>query len=59
MNVMELVHVRLHPTLISTYNLGLSTPGMNINTNRGNAMSGMNAVSKSTTMDKSPAMFNH
>jgi hypothetical protein len=52
MNVMELVHVRLHPTLISTYNLGLSMPGMNINTNSGNAMSGMNAVNKSTTMDR-------
>jgi hypothetical protein len=52
MNVMELVHVRLHPTLISTYNLGLSVPGMNINTNSGNAMSGMNAVGKSTTIDR-------
>jgi len=34
MNVMELVHVKLHPTLISTYNLGLSTPGMNMNRSR-------------------------
>ena len=30
MNVMELVHARLHPTLIGAYNLGLSMPGMNI-----------------------------
>jgi hypothetical protein len=30
MNVMELVHVRLHPTLISAYNLGLGIPGMNM-----------------------------
>jgi hypothetical protein len=30
MNVMELVHVKLHPTLISAYNLRLSMPGMNM-----------------------------
>lgn len=30
MNVMELVHVRLHPTLISAYNLRLSMPGMSM-----------------------------
>ena len=30
MNVMELVHVKLHPTLISAYNLQLSMPGMNM-----------------------------
>ena len=30
MNVMELVHVRLHPTLISAYNLQLSMPGMSM-----------------------------
>lgn len=29
MNVMELVHVKLHPTLITAYNLRLSMPGMN------------------------------
>ena len=29
MKVMELVHVRLHPTLITAYNLRLSMPGMN------------------------------
>ena len=59
MSVMELVHVRLHPTLISTYNLALSMPGMNMNTSSGNAMSGMNAVSKSTAMDQPPATINH
>jgi hypothetical protein len=58
MNVMELVHVRLHPTLISTYHLGLSMPGMNMNTNSGNAMSG-NSGSKSTAMDQPPATSNH
>ncbi|MGA9152172.1 MAG: hypothetical protein WBZ36_16480, partial [Candidatus Nitrosopolaris sp.] len=30
MNVMELVHVKLHPTLISAYNLRLSMPGMSM-----------------------------
>jgi hypothetical protein len=30
MNLMELVHVKLHPTLISAYNLRLSMPGMNM-----------------------------
>ena len=30
MNVMELVHVKLHPTLIIAYNLRLSMPGMNM-----------------------------
>jgi hypothetical protein len=30
MNVMELVHVKLHPTLIGAYNLRLSMPGMNM-----------------------------
>jgi len=30
MNVMELVHIKLHPTLISTYNLRLNMPGMNM-----------------------------
>jgi hypothetical protein len=30
MNVMELIHVKLHPTLISAYNLRLSLPGMNM-----------------------------
>ena len=44
MNVMKLVHIKLHPTLISTYNLGLSTPGMNTNRSSGNA-AGINAVS--------------
>jgi hypothetical protein len=59
MSVMELVHVKLHPTLISTYNLGLSMPGINMKTSSGNGMSGMNAVSKSTSMDQSPATFDH
>ena len=30
MNVMEVVHVKLHPTLISAYNLRLSMPGMSM-----------------------------
>jgi hypothetical protein len=59
MNVMELVHVKLHPTLISTYNLGLSMPGINMKTSSGNGVSGMNAVSQSTSMDQSPATFDH
>jgi hypothetical protein len=37
MNVMELVHVKLHPTLISAYNLRLSMPGMNM-PNKGSSM---------------------
>jgi hypothetical protein len=39
MNVMELVHVKLHPTLISAYNLRLS-------------MSGMSMPSKGSSMNK-------
>jgi hypothetical protein len=56
MNVMELVHVKLHPTLIGAYNLRLSMPGMsmppskgssmNMNTSSGNGMSGMSMPSK-------------
>ena len=59
MNVMELVHAKLHPMLISTYTLGLSMSGMNMNKSSGNGMSGMNAVSKSTAMGQSPATINH
>jgi hypothetical protein len=59
MKVMELVHVKLHPTLISAYNLGLSMPGMNMpskgsmnmNTSSGNGMSGMNMPSKGSSMN--------
>jgi hypothetical protein len=60
MNVMELVHVRLHPTLISAYNLGLGIPGMNMpskgssinmNTSTGNGMSGKNMQSKGSPMN--------
>ena len=59
MNIMELVHVRLHPTLISAYSLGLSMPGMstpskgssmNTNTSSGNGMSGM-SMSKGSSMN--------
>jgi hypothetical protein len=60
MNVMELVHGKLHPTLITAYNLRLSMPGMsmagmsmpskgssmNMNTISGNGMSGMSMPSK-------------
>ncbi|MGC2570711.1 MAG: hypothetical protein WA364_04295 [Candidatus Nitrosopolaris sp.] len=51
MNLMELIHVKLHPTLISAYNLRLSMPGMNVssrvsstdmNTGKANGMLGMN-----------------
>lgn len=38
MNLMELVHVKLHPTLISAYNLRLSMPGMNMPTSKGSSM---------------------
>ena len=48
-NVMELVHVRLHPTLISAYNLGLSMPGITTNTS-GKGMSGMKTGSESSAM---------
>jgi hypothetical protein len=57
MNIMELVHGKLHPTLISTYNLRLSMPGMsmpskgssmNMSTSSGNGMSGM---SKGSSMN--------
>lgn len=60
MNVMELVHVRLHPTLISAYKLGLGIPGMNMpskgssinmNTSSGNGMSGTNMQSKGSSMN--------
>jgi hypothetical protein len=56
-NVMELVHGKLHPTLITAYNLRLSMPGMsipskgsamNMNASSGNGMSGMNMPSKGT-----------
>jgi hypothetical protein len=60
MNVMELVHGQLHPTLITAYNLRLSMPGMsmpgmsmpskgssmNMNTSSGSGMSGMSMPSK-------------
>jgi hypothetical protein len=61
MNVMELVHVRLHPTLIGAYNLRLSMPGMNMSTSKGasmnmntsssNGMSGMNMPGKGSSMN--------
>ena len=60
MNVMELVHVKLHPTLIGAYNLRLSMPrmnmpskgaSMNMNTSSGNGMSGMNMPSKGASMN--------
>jgi hypothetical protein len=38
MNVMELVHVKLHPTLIGAYNLRLSMPGMNMPASKGASM---------------------
>jgi hypothetical protein len=59
-NVMELVHGKLHPTLITAYNLRLSMPGMsipskgsamNMNASSGNGMSGMNMPSKGTSMN--------
>jgi hypothetical protein len=59
MNVMELIHIRLHPTLISAYNLGLSMPGINTKMSGGKGMSDMSAVSKSTSVNQSPAMINH
>jgi hypothetical protein len=43
MNVMELVHGELHPTLITAYNLRLSMPGM--------SMSGMSMPSKGSSMN--------
>jgi hypothetical protein len=60
MNVMELVHVKLHPTLIGAYNLRLSMPGMsmpskgasmNMNTSSGKGMSGMSMPSKGSSMN--------
>jgi hypothetical protein len=60
MNVMELVHGKLHPTLITQYNLRLSMPGMsmpskgssmNMNTSSGNGMSGMSMPSKGSSMN--------
>jgi hypothetical protein len=60
MNVMELVHGKLHPTLITQYNLRLSMPGMsmpskgssmNMNTSSGNGMSGMSMPGKGSSMN--------
>jgi hypothetical protein len=60
MNIMELVHVKLHPMLIGAYNLQLSMPGMsmpskgasmNMNSNSGNGMSGMNMPSNRFSMN--------
>jgi hypothetical protein len=61
MKVMELVHLKLHPTLISAYNLhatfmpGMSMPSkgssMNMNTSSGNGMSGMSMPSKGSSMN--------
>ena len=65
MNVMELVHGKLHPTLITQYNLRLRMPGMsmagmsmpskgssmNMNTSSGNGMSGMSMPSKGSSMN--------
>ncbi|HXX98629.1 MAG TPA: hypothetical protein VEL11_16125 [Candidatus Bathyarchaeia archaeon] len=66
MNVMELVHGKLHPTLITAYNLRLSMPGMsmpgmsmpgskgssmNMNTSSGSGMSGMTMPSKGSSMN--------
>ena len=60
MNIMELVHVKLHPMLIGAYNLQLSMPGMsmpskgasmNMNSNSGNGMSGMNMPSNGFSMN--------
>jgi len=58
MNVMELVHVKLHPTLIGAYHLRLSMPGMNMpskgspmsmNMSGGNRMSATNMPSKGSS----------
>jgi len=58
MNVMELVHVKLHPTLIGAYHLRLSMPGMNMpskgspmsmNMSGWNRMSAMNMPSKGSS----------
>jgi hypothetical protein len=65
MNVMELVHGQLHPTLITAYNLRLSMPGMsmsgmsmpskgssmNMNASSGKGMSGMSMPSKGSSMN--------
>jgi hypothetical protein len=59
MNVMELIHIKLHPTLISAYNLRLSMPGnvsskvssTDMNTGSTNGMSGMNMPSNGPSMD--------
>jgi hypothetical protein len=60
MNVMELVHGKLHPTLITAYNLRLSMPGMsmpskgssmNMNASSGSGMSGMSMPSKGSSMN--------
>jgi hypothetical protein len=64
-NVMELVHGKLHPTLITQYNLQLGMPGMsmagmsmpskgssmNLNTSSGKGMSGMSMPSKGSSMN--------
>jgi len=62
--LMELVHVKLHPTLISAYNLRLSMPGMsmlgkgasmNMNTSSVKGTSGVSMPgegSSSTNMNK-------
>ena len=47
MNVMALVHVKLHPTLISAYNLRLSMPGMNMPTKAAS----MNMPTKAASMN--------
>jgi len=58
MNVMELVHVKLHPTLIGAYHprlnmLGLNMPSkgspMSMNMSGGNRMSAMNMPSKGSS----------
>ncbi len=66
MNVMELVHGELHPTLITVYGLKLAMPGMsmaltagagnmtksmNMNMSSGKGMSGMSMPSKGSSMN--------